>query len=337
MTLDLISRAEARIAEINQERLALDYEQYEIETALKVLQRFLGEASDLTLGETEGHSEPQPATADGAVEQTGPESNGPFASVAEPEAVESSATLSDQVASVGAGTDAPIQPEAAVTDEPESEADAAGDFERDTTQTVPADLTDGDIVADGLSRSAHSSESVTLTSGIEPKPTQREIFDRCIADHPDWPARIIAERTGLPYGTVRGYASTLKITLPSQWDYDRANRPEPPAEPAEADKPISGTQVQPEAERPSLPIENRPVKVVHMKPAAVRPSASVRFYVVDDKGRFLHQSLQRSPTDDGPLMTASRQWAWHDNAQRFEGAAKVWPEIIALRKDYPQP
>jgi hypothetical protein len=40
------------------------------------------------------------------------------------------------------------------THEPDAQTDGTGDFERDTAQSVPAQLTDGNIVADGLSRSA---------------------------------------------------------------------------------------------------------------------------------------------------------------------------------------
>lgn len=61
---------------------------------------------------------------------------------------------------------------------------------------------------------------------------------------------------------------------------------------------------------------------------------STRFYVRDGN-RYLHQSLEPSPTDDGPLMTVNRAYAWFDNAQRFEGARKLWPEIATMRKDAP--
>jgi uncharacterized protein (UPF0335 family) len=47
-----------------------------------------------------------------------------------------------------------------VEDEPEHEAASSGDFERDTAQSAPAHLIDGNIVADGSSRSTHSDTRV---------------------------------------------------------------------------------------------------------------------------------------------------------------------------------
>jgi hypothetical protein len=68
-----------------------------------------------------------------------------------------------------------------------------------------------------------------------------------------------------------------------------------------------------------------------------KPSASERFYIRDKNGSYLHQSLEASPTDDGPLMTTNRKWAWFDNAQRYAGACRKWPEIEAMRQEAPQP
>jgi uncharacterized protein (UPF0335 family) len=61
----------------------------------------------------------------------------------------------------GPGVGNEILPSEAAQDEPDGEADASGDFKRDMAQSVPAHLTDGNIVADGLSRSAHSPETAS--------------------------------------------------------------------------------------------------------------------------------------------------------------------------------
>ena len=72
-------------------------------------------------------------------------------------------------------------------------------------------------------------------------------------------------------------------------------------------------------------------------PVRAKQSMSLRFYLRDELGRYLHQSLERSPTDTGPLMTSNRKWAWFDNERRYEGALKKWPGIAALRREVPTP
>lgn len=113
--------------------------------------------------------------------------------------------------------------------------------------------------------------------------------------------------------------------------------------PQEAEKPFEAPKAQPQPEQPpatksvtprpvTTPNEPRRVVPTH---APVGAGPSTRFYVRDAKGRYLHQSLERSPTDTGPLMTSNRKWAWYDNAQRFAGACRKWPEIADMRKELP--
>lgn len=73
-----------------------------------------------------------------------------------------------------------------------------------------------------------------------------------------------------------------------------------------------------------------------LPPARAKQSMNLRFYLRDELGRYLHQSLERSPTDTGPLMTSNRKWAWFDNERRYEGALRKWPVIAVLRREVPQ-
>jgi hypothetical protein len=115
------------------------------------------------------------------------------------------------------------------------------------------------------------------------------------------------------------------------------------AKPQEAVEPPPAPEARPEPEQPpaTKPVAPRPVTAPN-EPRRIVPThapvgagPSTRFYVRDMKGRYLHQSLERSPTDNGPLMTSNRKWAWYDNAQRFAGACRKWPEIADMRKELP--
>ncbi|AKR55727.1 hypothetical protein XM25_07935 [Devosia sp. H5989] len=79
-----------------------------------------------------------------------------------------------------------------------------------------------------------------------------------------------------------------------------------------------------------------PKPVIEAPAPRIKQSTSVRFYLRDDLGRYLHQSLESSPTDTGPLMTSNRKWAWFDNERRYEGALRKWPGIASLRREVPQ-
>lgn len=80
---------------------------------------------------------------------------------------------------------------------------------------------------------------------------------KCHEEHPDWPAKVIADHLGLSRGSVSAHASLNKISLPSQRDYDAALKAQttealkaPPAKPQEALGPPPAPEAQPEPEQP---------------------------------------------------------------------------------------
>lgn len=66
------------------------------------------------------------------------------------------------------------------------------------------------------------------------------------------------------------------------------------------------------------------------------PSPSERFYIRDALARYVHQSLEPSPTSEGPMMTANRVYAWFGTKKQFTAAAKRWPELSGMRRVRPQ-
>lgn len=156
-------------------------------------------------------------------------------------------------------------------------------------------------------------------------PTQTDLVRQCHAQNPTWPASKIAEATGVPKANVRGLARWAKLKVPSEADYQRSIGELPP---------LPETEPAPE---PVPAPDPRPAPVVVTAPAQPKSlSPSTRFYLRDSLGRYVHQSLECSPADNGPLTTSNRKWAWFDTEQRFKGAAKKWPEIEAFRKEVPQ-
>ncbi|WEJ60208.1 hypothetical protein [Devosia sp. FJ2-5-3] len=152
-------------------------------------------------------------------------------------------------------------------------------------------------------------------------PTQTDLVRQCHAQNPTWPASKIAEATGVPKANIRGLARWAKLSVPSEADYLRSTG-ELPLQPEPTPVPITVSQLAPV-------IVDAPVEPQRLSP-------STRFYLRDSLGRYVHQSLECSPADNGPLMTSNRKWAWFDTEQRFKGAAKKWPEIEAFRKEVPQ-
>jgi len=171
-----------------------------------------------------------------------------------------------------------------------------------------------------------------------------------VAAHPDWTLRQIAAEAGCSLGTA------------SKWAKESV------AKPPEAEAPSDEPQTQPAPELPPLskpsdrlsslpsPVKKaaKPVKVAPPKPLAVvtvpneprRPipthaprgaGKSVRFYVRDAKGRYVHQSLDPSPTDTGPLMTLKRIYAWFPTDSQFRAAMVRWPELATMRQEGAQP
>ena len=174
--------------------------------------------------------------------------------------------------------------------------------------------------------------------------TKADLVRRCHEEHPDWPAKMIATHLGLSRGSVSGNATIAKIKLPSQREYDEAQRaattealktaPAKPQEPVERAGPPTP---RPEPKQPPAPIPAEPFDDDEPAPVIrrVMKAPTGRFYLREPGGdmRFVHQSLQPSPTGPGPLMTSDRKWAWYDTMERYRGAKKLWPELADMRKE----
>ena len=169
---------------------------------------------------------------------------------------------------------------------------------------------------------------------MEVKPARVTIADQIkahLVDHPNATSRDIADAIGKSITSVAWAALKAGITL-------RKLTPEEHAESVRAAvrkaEPARSLLPKGDAIQPDETVMGSTFKSGHRVPNTSSPT---RFYVRDKAGRYLHQSLERSPTDDGPLMTINRAYAWFDNAQRFAGAAKKWPEIEEMRKEGAQP
>ena len=197
---------------------------------------------------------------------------------------------------------------------------------------------------------AHSAAANTRWASVErkpkrakakpaPKPPVPEVADKPrrviiadqikahLFDHPDATSRDVADAIGKSITSVAWAARKAGIKL-------RKLTPEEHAETVRAAvgkaEPARSLLPKGDAIQPDETVMGSTFKSGHRVPSQSSPT---RFYVRDKAGRYLHQSLERSPTDDGPLMTINRAYAWFDNAQRFAGAAKKWPEIETMRKE----
>lgn len=142
------------------------------------------------------------------------------------------------------------------------------------------------------------------------------------AEHPDWSNGRIADHCGCSHSTVSSWLASrrraAKVTATVE-----APDPEPqptttPAAaivPADDDEPLA---------------ETAPYRIA---PKIAKRAPQGRFYLRDQDGRFVHQSLQASPTGPGPLMTSDRKWGWYDTMDRYRGAKKLWPQIALMRKE----
>lgn len=160
-----------------------------------------------------------------------------------------------------------------------------------------------------------------------PKPERETLASKIrahLAEHPDATLKEVSDALGARMTSVSWAAQRAGIEL----------RKRTPEEISEVSiKSAVGRSRPPTIIQPP-PAERDASDVLH---EVRRPAKQARFYVRDKAGRYLHQSLERSPTDTGPLMTVNRKWAWFDNAQRFAGACKKWPEIGAMRQEGPNP
>jgi hypothetical protein len=164
-------------------------------------------------------------------------------------------------------------------------------------------------------------------------------------EHPDWHIGMVAEHLGVLPEYVTKTGARLGIHIPTRTEHRAAEK----AKTTKALKAASASAKQPPTPaKLQSPPEPQPVsRAVALPPVQrdtadvlhrlFRPASSTRFYLRDASGRYVHQSLDPSPTDTGPLMTEKRVYAWFDNAHRFKGAAKKWPELASMRKEAPQP
>jgi uncharacterized protein (UPF0335 family) len=121
-------------------------------------------------------SEPQPTKAAGQAGATAavgdlahePAADAVIPRTVENEAAEISTPITEQQASPKPASDltsSPAPQGEVATHEPDAQTDGAGDFEREVAQSVPAHLTAGDIVADGLNRAAEFHEPDATPAG----------------------------------------------------------------------------------------------------------------------------------------------------------------------------
>lgn len=154
-----------------------------------------------------------------------------------------------------------------------------------------------------------------------------------VAEHPAATLKDVSEAIGATMQSTGWAAKKAGIELRKYTAEERseatsrgiqARKAKAPAEPPRSLMPRA------DAIQPDETVMSDPQALRTYRPAQ---TTSARFYLRDKAGHFLHMSLEASPTDDGPLMTKNRAYAWVDNAQRYRGALKLWPEIAELRKE----
>ncbi|MGV8950101.1 MAG: hypothetical protein ACOH2M_03285 [Cypionkella sp.] len=147
-----------------------------------------------------------------------------------------------------------------------------------------------------------------------------------LASHPDATLAEVTEAIGGKMSAVGWAAQKAGIVLRKRNAQERSEA----SARGRARLPDTLTPPDESSIQPDETVMSAPQAVHQYRPA---PLTTARFYVRDGQGRYLHQSLERSPTDTGPLMTTNRKWAWFDNSQRYRGACKKWPEIETMRKE----
>jgi len=203
---------------------------------------------------------------------------------------------------------------------------------------TPAPPTAGDTTDGG----AHQ-RSPLASPSVEPVPTP-DLHDRVIAAykaHPDWTNGRLAAHVGCAHSTVSSWVSPLRraaraataeaLKTPTQPQHldERAGPPTPRAEIKHHPAATPTYSLKPAA-RVTLPNEPRRIVPTHAPKGA---GSGTRFFVRDDNGRYLHQSLDPSETGIGPLMTTNRKQAWHDTMERYRGAMKKWPELANMHME----
>lgn len=223
------------------------------------------------------------------------------------------------------------------TDSQANEGDESDVAPETAQRTMEPDAADGG----GQRADAEALGSAVETGAPKHLAPKTRLVVQCHADHPDWPVKVIAAHLGLTKGSVSGHAAIAKIKLPSQTEWDKAQKlrttealRKPPVAEALSDEP----QARP---APELPPLSKPSERLPLPPPIVRPVRTTptgRFYlrekaVIGQQPRWVHQSLSPCPTGPGPLMTLDRKWAWFDTMDRYRGALKQWPQITSMLKE----
>ena len=154
-----------------------------------------------------------------------------------------------------------------------------------------------------------------------------------VADHPNATLVEVADAIGAKMQAVGWAAQKAGITLRKRTHEERSIASAKGAQ--KRGKPLVPATIAPpddSAIQPDETVMPEPQALRAFRPAA---PTTTRFYIRDHDGRYLHNSLTKCPTGPGPLMTTDRAWGWCDNAQRYRGALKLWPEIATMRKVAP--
>lgn len=192
-------------------------------------------------------------------------------------------------------------------------------------------MTAADIArATGLGRGAVS--NIVKTLGIEPAPyvSFAATLRAYAAENPTHTMEDCAAALDEPIAKVRNNAHANKIKFApgrrGRKPSTEQRKPDPAPTPAPQAKPAPAVKSEPA----------RPGSVI-MHKAPVTPRGT-RFYLRDDAGHYLHQSVQRR--DGKPLMTTEKAYAWCDVESRLVAVRRVLPEtmtfeVVPFVKDQP--
>ena len=133
-------------------------------------------------------------------------------------------------------------------------------------------------------------------------PTLKQLVGPLMDEHPEWTAAQIADAIDRPRGSVAATMSVLRRERSSE-----APKQAPP---------------EPLAQVPE------PVREVVRKPIAY-PKGS-RFYLRDEAGNYLHQSVQVG-RNGKPLMTSDRAYAWQGSESQLVAVRSKLPETMDMR------
>lgn len=174
------------------------------------------------------------------------------------------------------------------------------------------------------------------TPALAKRITMADKIAAYVADHPNATAREVADAIGAKITIVNWAANSAGIELRKMTS---AELSEATSKGINASRALAPAKPElPPLSKPSerlRPLPEDDVSDVLHKP---RRAPSGRFYL-REKGsigqpiRYVHQSLQPSPSGPGPMMTTDRKWAWFDTMDRYRGALARWPQITSMIKE----